>query len=359
MNTPITDENTSTTNKNIPIVNGNTTSAGQQDSSPILQIRNLSKHFPSASGKPLVAVNDVSISIEQGEVLGIVGESGCGKSTLARTVLRLVEPTKGQILYAGQDLSKLKKHELKSMRKAAQIVFQDPFGALNPQHRVGQIIEEPLLVHNLGNRQQRGTRVTELLELVGLPTDATKNYPHEFSGGQRQRIAIARALASNPSFLVCDEAVSALDVSVQSQILNLLMELRQRLNLAMMFISHDLSVIRHISDRVAVMYLGKIVESAPTEQIMNNPQHPYTQALLSAIPHPLAERKTRIILEGELPDPADPPTGCIFHTRCHKRHSDVDARCIGTVPRLRDYSADHSVACHLHVQQDVQPGSGG
>jgi oligopeptide/dipeptide ABC transporter ATP-binding protein len=336
-----------------------TPSTNKKDSSSILQVRNLSKHFPSSSAKPLVAVNNVSISINQGEVLGIVGESGCGKSTLGRTVLRLIEPTKGEILYEGRDITKLKRHELKSMRKNAQIVFQDPFGALNPQHSVGQLIEEPLLVHKLGNRQQRASRVTELLDLVGLPTDANKNYPHEFSGGQRQRIAIARALASNPSFLVCDEAVSALDVSVQSQILNLLMELRQRLNLAMMFISHDLSVIRHISDRVAVMYLGKIVESAPTEQIMNNPQHPYTQALLSAIPHPLAERKTRIILQGELPDPADPPKGCIFHTRCHKRHPSVDAQCVETVPELREHFADHSVACHLHVQQDIHTGSGG
>ncbi len=358
MNTPMNDGDSTITDTNAPKVEGITPGIDKHDSSPILQVKNLFKHYPSTSSKPLVAVNNVSISISQGEVLGIVGESGCGKSTLGRTVLRLVEPTTGQILYSGRDISKLKRTELKSMRKDAQIIFQDPFGALNPQHCVGQIIEEPLVVHNLGNRQQRASRVTELLELVGLPVDANKNYPHEFSGGQRQRIAIARALASSPSFLVCDEAVSALDVSVQSQILNLLMDLQQRLNLAMMFISHDLSVIRHISDRVAVMYLGKIVESAPTEQIMNNPQHPYTQALLAAIPHPLSERKTRIILQGELPDPADPPTGCIFHTRCHKRHSDVHAQCIGTVPVLREHSVDHSVACHLHFQQDVQTGSG-
>jgi oligopeptide/dipeptide ABC transporter ATP-binding protein len=250
----------------------NTPITDKQNSTPILQVRNLFKHYPSTSGKPLVAVNDVSISINQGEVLGTVGESGCG---------------------------------------------------------ISQIIEEPLLVHSLGNRQLCVSRVTELLELVGLPTDSSKNYRHEFSGGQRQRIAIARAPASNPFFLVCDEAVSALDVSVQSQILNLLMELRQRLNLAMMFISHDLSVIRHISDRVAVMYLGKIVDSAPTEKFMNNPQHPYTQALLSAIPHPLTERKTRIVLQGELPDPANPPTGCIFHARCHKRHLGLYMQCVG------------------------------
>ena len=331
---------------------GNTSST-----SFVLQVRHLFKEYPSKSGKSLVAVNDVSFSIEPGEVLGIVGESGCGKSTLGRTVLRLAEPTKGDIIYEGRHLSSLNRSELKAIRKDAQIIFQDPFGSLNPQHSVGQIIEEPLLVHKLGDRRERAARVVELLDLVGLPTNAGKNYPHEFSGGQRQRIAIARALASNPSFLVCDEAVSALDVSVQSQILNLLMELRQRLNLAMMFISHDLSVIRHISDRVAVMYLGKIVESAPTEQIMNHPQHPYTQALLSAIPHPLADRKTRVVLKGELPDATNPPSGCVFHTRCHKRVAAVDKQCVGIVPELREISSDCSVACHLHFQDNVLEGS--
>lgn len=342
---------------NTPISASTTTNADKQDLVTIVQVQNLSKHFPATRGKPLVAVNDVSLSINQGEVLGIVGESGCGKSTLGRMVLRLIEPTTGKILYAGCDISRQKKRHLKSMRKDAQIVFQDPFGALNPQHRVSQIIEEPLLVHKLGNRQQRAARVVELLELVGLPSDAGNNYPHEFSGGQRQRIAIARALASRPSFLVCDEAVSALDVSVQSQILNLLMELRQRLNLAMLFISHDLSVIRHISDRVAVMYLGKIVEMAPTEQIMKNPQHPYTQALLSAIPHPLAVRNTRIILQGELPDPSNPPSGCVFHTRCQRRKAEGDAQCVDNVPELREISSHRHVACHLPCQTIVQKGS--
>lgn len=326
----------------------NTKKESHPKAAPVLQVQNLFKHYSGKNGKHLVAVNGVSFSIGEGEVLGIVGESGCGKSTLGHTVLRLIEPTSGKITYLGQDIATLKGTALKSLRKEAQIVFQDPFGALNPHHTVGRIIAEPLLVHRLGNRQQRSFRVAELLELVGLPTDAGTKYPHEFSGGQRQRIAIARALASNPSFLVCDEAVSALDVSVQSQILNLLMDLRRHLNLAMMFISHDLSVIRHISDRVAVMYLGKIVENAPTEELMNNPMHPYTQALLSAIPHPLAEQQMRIILQGELPDATNPPTGCVFHTRCHKRNAGIDLKCVSTMPEMQVLFNNRQVACHLH-----------
>jgi len=310
----------------------NSQKASHQQPVPVLQVENLCKHYPGKNGKQLIAVNGVSFSIGEGEVLGIVGESGCGKSTLGHTVLRLIEPTSGKIAYLGQDIATLKGAALKSFRQEAQIVFQDPFGALNPQHTVGRIIAEPLLVHGLGNRQQRLSRVAELLELVGLPTDAGAKYPHEFSGGQRQRIAIARALASSPSFLVCDEAVSALDVSVQSQILNLLMDLRRHLNLAMMFISHDLSVIRHISDRVAVMYLGKIVESAPTDTLMNNPMHPYTQALLSAIPHPLAEQQMRVILRGELPS--------------------VDLKCVSKVPEMQTYANDRQIACHLHTEEN-------
>jgi len=329
----------------------NTHKSHHQNTTPVLQVQNLFKHYRGKNGKKVNAVNDVSFSINEGEVLGIVGESGCGKSTLGRTVLRLVEATRGKIVYLGRDIATFRGAELTSFRQQAQIVFQDPFGALNPQHRVGRVIAEPLLVHKLGDRKQRSSRVAELLELVGLPIDASDKYPHEFSGGQRQRIAIARALASNPTFLVCDEAVSALDVSVQSQILNLLMELRQQLNLAMMFISHDLSVIRHISDRVAVMYLGKIVECAATEELMNNPMHPYTQALLSAVPHPLAEQQRRIILHGELPDAANPPAGCVFHTRCHKRNTSVELKCVSVMPELRDCANDRQVACHLPVQQ--------
>lgn len=319
----------------------------QHNPQPVLDVQKLVKHYRGKKGKRLIAVNDVSLSIKRGEVLGIVGESGCGKSSLGRTVLRLTEATQGKVLFSGRDIATLNGQALKTLRKEAQIIFQDPFGALNPQHTVGRIVGEPLVVHSMGNRQERASRVAELLEMVKLPPDANRKYPHEFSGGQRQRIAIARALASNPSFLVCDEAVSALDVSVQSQILNLLMELRQRLNLAMMFISHDLSVIRHISDHVAVMYLGKIVENSPTEELMNNPQHPYTQALLSAIPHPLAERPSRIILHGEPPDAANPPDGCVFHTRCHKRNESVDTKCVGTMPELQHISDKRFVACHL------------
>ncbi|MFK7853906.1 MAG: ABC transporter ATP-binding protein, partial [Granulosicoccus sp.] len=306
----------------------NTQFAIDKSASPLVEVQNLVKYYAGKNGKQLRALNDLSFTIKEGEVLGVVGESGCGKSTLGRTVLRLLEPTSGKVLFAGRDIASFRGQELKSLRRQAQIIFQDPFGALNPQHTIGKIIGEPLRVHKLGDRQQRLQRVRELLQLVGLPSDAVSKHPHEFSGGQRQRVAIARALASGPSFLVCDEAVSALDVSVQSQILNLLMELRERLNLAMIFISHDLSVIRHVSDRIAVMYLGEIVEFAPTEELMRNPQHPYSQALLSAIPHPLEQRDSRVVLQGELPDPEDPPTGCVFHTRCHKRHAGVDIQCV-------------------------------
>lgn len=325
-----------------------------QSTVPIIEARNLVKFYAGKSGKQLRALNDLSFSINEGEVLGIVGESGCGKSTLGRTVLRLLDLTSGEVLFAGHDIAKFKGQQLKSLRRQAQIVFQDPFGALNPQHTIGEIIGEPLLVHRLGDRQQRLERVRELLQLVGLPSDAVRKYPHEFSGGQRQRVAIARALASGPRFLVCDEAVSALDVSVQSQILNLLMELREQLNLAMMFISHDLSVIRHVSDRIAVMYLGEIVEFAPTEELMSNPQHPYSRALLSAIPHALELRDSRVVLQGELPDPENPPTGCVFHTRCHKRHAGVDVQCVQKEPILQLLSDEHSVACHLYDQNIQQ-----
>jgi oligopeptide/dipeptide ABC transporter ATP-binding protein len=323
---------------------------GAQSPSTLVEVSNLSKRFPTAGGKQIVALDNVSFSIKRGEVLGVVGESGCGKSTLGRTLLRLEEPTQGQIFFDGRDITAMKGQQLKSLRKDAQIVFQDPFGALNPQHKVGKLIGEPLQVHKLGNRKAQALRVLELLDWVDLPADAVSHYCHEFSGGQRQRIAIARALASNPTFLVCDEAVSALDVSIQSQILNLLMDLRQRLDLSMLFISHDLSVIRHICDRVAVMYLGRVVETADTKTIMDNPQHPYTRALLSAIPHPLELQKTRIVLTGEMPDPAYPPSGCNFHTRCQARHEGVDKLCIGTVPELRLHASQSNVACHLCFQ---------
>ncbi len=280
----------------------------------LLELDNLSKTYPGG----VRAVSEVSLTIEAGEVLGVVGESGCGKSTLGRTLLRLIEPSGGSIHFAGRDLTKLSRHDMKAVRRDLQVIFQDPFGSLNPRHTVGYIIAEPLVVHRVGDRQARAKRVAELLNIVGLPEDAASRYPHEFSGGQRQRIAIARALALEPKLLVADEAVSALDVSIQSQIINLIAELRQKMNLAILFISHDLSVIRHVSDRIAVMYLGRIVEIGPTEAIMNAPKHPYTQALLSAVPRPGVTRADRVILKGELPDPANPPAGCAFHTRCPK-----------------------------------------
>ena len=280
----------------------------------LLELDNLSKTYPGG----VRAVSEVSLTIEAGEVLGVVGESGCGKSTLGRTLLRLIEPSGGSIHFAGRDLTKLSRHDMKAVRRDLQVIFQDPFGSLNPRHTVGYIIAEPLIVHHVGDRQTRARRVAELLNIVGLPEDAASRYPHEFSGGQRQRIAIARALALEPKLLVADEAVSALDVSIQSQIINLIAELRQKMNLAILFISHDLSVIRHVSDRIAVMYLGRIVEIGPTEAIMTAPKHPYTQALLSAVPRPGVTRADRVILKGELPDPANPPAGCAFHTRCPK-----------------------------------------
>ncbi|MFK4810684.1 ABC transporter ATP-binding protein [Devosia sp. ZW T5_3] len=280
----------------------------------LLELDNLSKTYPGG----VRAVSEVSLTIEAGEVLGVVGESGCGKSTLGRTLLRLIEPSGGSIHFAGRDLTKLSRHDMKAVRRDLQVIFQDPFGSLNPRHTVGYIIAEPLVVHHVGDRQARARRVAELLNIVGLPEDAASRYPHEFSGGQRQRIAIARALALEPKLLVADEAVSALDVSIQSQIINLIAELRQKMNLAILFISHDLSVIRHVSDRIAVMYLGRIVEIGPTEAIMTAPKHPYTQALLSAVPRPGVTRADRVVLKGELPDPANPPAGCAFHTRCPK-----------------------------------------
>jgi len=282
----------------------------------LLDVRNLSKTYPGADGATVRAVSDVSFEIGEGEVLGVVGESGCGKSTLGRAMLRLIEPSGGEVHFNGQDLVQLSRGQMKPVRRDLQIIFQDPFGALNPRHKVGTLIGEPLDVHGVGTREERKARVRELLQLVGLPDGAETRYPHEFSGGQRQRIAIARALALNPKLLVADEAVSALDVSIQSQIINLIAQLQRQLNLSILFISHDLSVIRHVSDRIAVMYLGRIVEIGPAEAVMDRPRHPYTQALLSAIPRPGIRERNRIVLQGELPDPAHPPSGCPFHTRC-------------------------------------------
>ncbi len=314
----------------------------------LLSLENLSKTYPGAGGSTVKAVTDVSLEIKPGEVLGIVGESGCGKSTLGRTLLRLIEPNGGRILFEGKDITALSRGALKPFRRDMQVIFQDPFGSLNPRHSVGAIIAEPLKVHGIGNRASRQARVAELLSLVGLPEDAASRYPHEFSGGQRQRIAIARALALNPKLLIADEAVSALDVSIQSQIINLIAELQEKLGLAIIFISHDLSVIRHVSDRIAVMYLGRIIEIGPSEAIMETPRHPYTQALLSAIPRPNVPRGERIVLKGELPDPANPPAGCAFHTRCPW----AMPICTTDRPELADRETGDGgtveTACHLY-----------
>ena len=313
--------------------------------SALLQVRGLTQHYRSAGGGSLRALEDVSFSLDQGEVLGIVGESGCGKSTLARAVLRLVQPTAGEVLFEGVDVLRLGRAALARRRRDMQIVFQDPFGSLNPRHRVKTLIGEPLTIHGVPGV---AARVAELLHLVGLPPDCGRRYAHEFSGGQRQRIAIARALALSPKLLVADEPVSSLDVSIQSQIINLISDLKLRLGLAMLFISHDLSVVRHVSARIAVMYLGRIVEIGPAEDIFATPAHPYTQALLSAVPQqPGAPKRHRIVLEGELPDPANPPPGCAFHGRCVHARPECSRIRPELVPR-RLPNARRDIACHLH-----------
>lgn len=315
----------------------------------LLQISGLTKWFPIKKWffekkAWIKAVDGVDFDIYKGETLGIAGESGCGKSTLLRTVLRLIEPTEGTIVYDGTDITHMPTKELRKIRRHMQIVFQDPYSALDGRMKVGQIIEEPLIINKLyPDKKERMARVAELMQQVGLDPSYTDRYPHEFSGGQRQRIVIARALATNPQLLVCDEAVSALDVSVRAQVLNLLADLQKDLNLTYLFISHDLSVIEHICDRVAIMYLGKVVEIGTKEDIFNNPQHPYTKALLSAIPKiGKKDRSDRIILQGDVPSPANPPVGCRFHTRC----AYATEQC-KTVPPMADMGNGHFVACHM------------
>jgi oligopeptide transport system ATP-binding protein len=317
---------------------------------PLIEVRELRKHFPLAGGflgrarAWVRAVDGVSLTVEPGETLGLVGESGSGKSTLGRLMLRLIEPTSGEVAFEGRSLLALGAGELRALRRDMQIVFQDPYGSLDPRMRVEDIVGEGLAIHRIGTREERRRRVAELLELVGLSPEAARRYPHEFSGGQRQRVGIARALAVGPRFVVADEAVSALDVSVQAQILNLLHDLRRRLGLTMLFIAHDLRVIEHLSDRVAVMYLGKIVELAPREEIYRNPRHPYTRALLSAVPVPdPRQRKQRMVLRGDVPSPVQPPTGCAFHPRC-PHAEDV---CRTVVPPLVAGRGGHAVACHV------------
>jgi peptide/nickel transport system ATP-binding protein len=327
----------------------------------LVEVENLKVWFPIKSGIVLdrhigdiKAVDDVTFEIRRGETLGLVGESGCGKSTVGRTILRLYQPTDGKIRFDGQDITNLRESELRPLRRRMQMVFQDPFASLNPRHSVGRIVGEPLRVHGLAKRRQVGKRVRELLEIVGLPADAAGRYPHEFSGGQRQRIGLARSLALNPDFIVCDEPVSALDVSIQAQIINLLEGLQTDFDLTYLFIAHDLAVVRHISDRIAVMYLGWIVEISPAEELYDNPLHPYTISLLSAvpIPDPAVERdRETILLAGDLPSPANPPPACRFHTRCPYVQP---TRCRDEVPPLRKLSSGHSVACHW--AEDIKAG---
>lgn len=315
----------------------------------ILEVKNLKKWFPIKSGlflrtrNHVRAVDDVSFKISAGETLGLVGESGCGKSTLARTILRLIEPTAGSIIFDGKDISATPKEEMRKERRNMQIIFQDPFGSLHPKMKIGAIIGEPLKIHGIGSKAEIRERVEQLIKVVGLTPEYLNRFPHEFSGGQRQRIVIARALALNPKLLVCDEPVSALDVSVRSQILNLLEDLQEEFKLTYLFISHDLSVVEHICSKVAVMYLGNIVELASKEELFNNPRHPYTQALLSSIPNiDIKNRKKRITLEGDIPSPINPPAGCKFRTRCRY----AEERC-KNAPEFRDIGDGHYAACWL------------
>jgi oligopeptide transport system ATP-binding protein len=337
-----------------PLPGGSSNSDGPDYSQPpILQVRNLKKYFPIKKGAifskqvgAVKAVDDVSFDLWPGETLGMVGESGCGKSTTGRAILQLHKPTAGSVVFEGQELTTLNNQQMRQVRRDLQIVFQDPYASLNPRMTVGNIIAEPLIIHQIGSKEQRRQRVRELLDIVGLNPAFTNRYPHEFSGGQRQRIGIARALALQPKLIICDEPVSALDVSIQAQVMNLLEDLQKEFNLTYLFIAHDLAVVKHVSSRVAVMYLGKIVELAEADKLYEDPQHPYTQALLSSIPvadPEVARRKDRIVLTGDVPSPANPPSGCPFHERCWKMQS----VCKQQMPplELKDGDPGHQVAC--------------
>src|SRR5690625_3054248 len=320
-----------------------------EEKTPILNIEGLKKYFPvrgvfgglGGIKGYVKAVNDISVKLYEGETYGLVGESGCGKSTAGRSVLRLTEPTEGRITYHGQDILQLSGKEMQELRRDMQMVFQDPYSSLNPRKRIGKILEEPLIIQSIGDKKERVDRVMEIMEKVGMRPEHYYRFPHEFSGGQRQRFGLARALVVNPKVIICDEPVSALDVSIQSQIINLLQSLQEELNLSFLFIAHDISVVRHISYRIGVMYLGKIVEEAPTDSLFNEQLHPYTQALFSAVPLPdPKQKKERIILKGDLPSPLNPPSGCVFHTRCPYA-MDI---CMQAEPEKKEMGKDHFVA---------------
>jgi oligopeptide transport system ATP-binding protein len=333
--------------------------ARESGETPLLEVRHVKKYFPIRKGvlqrevAHVHAVDDVTFAVRAGETLGLVGESGCGKSTLGRTLIRLLEPTAGEVVFQGTHIEKLGRRRLRPLRREMQMVFQDPYASLNPRKRVGTIVSDPMRIHDLGNRAEQKKRVGEILETVGLSPEHYNRFPHEFSGGQRQRIGIARALALRPKLIIADEPVSALDVSIQSQMLNLLDDLQNELQLTYIFIAHDLGVVRHVSDRIAVMYLGKIVELSPAEELYTRPIMPYTEALLSAVPIPdpdLAEKRERIVLEGDVPSPINPPSGCRFHPRC-RYATDI---CKRVEPPLVDYGNSHLAACHHPLNVDEE-----
>lgn len=323
------------------------------NNTPLLKVEHLHKEFPTGSGfmggkfskKVVSAVNDLSFEIRAGETFGLVGESGCGKSTTGRAIMHLDPPTSGKVYFEGRDISKMNKKELKAMRREMQFIFQDPYASLNPRMTIGEIISEPMVIHGIGTPEERIERVRELLDVVGLNPEHINRYPHEFSGGQRQRVGIARSFILRPKLIICDEPVSALDVSIQAQVLNLLKDLQKQYGTAYLFIAHDLSVVQHISDRVAVMYLGKMVELSDWKSLYAEPNHPYTQALLSAVPIPdpdVQQSRKRIILAGDPPSPIDPPSGCRFHTRCPI----AQAKCSEEIPEFREIGDGHFCACH-------------
>lgn len=323
------------------------------ETGPLLNVQGLKKYFPVTGplGRlggikgQVKAINDVSFQLYRGETYGLVGESGSGKSTTGKTIMRLQEPTSGKVIYKNQNIIHFSKKELLPVRKNLQMVFQDPYSSLNPRIRIGKALEEPLAIHSLANKSERRERVFDILDKVGLQIEHYYHYPHEFSGGQRQRLGIARALISNPEIIICDEPVSALDVSIQSQVINLLQQLQEDFYLTYLFITHDISVVRHISNRIGVLYLGKIVEEAPTESLFDSPSHPYTQALFSAVPGKhFKQGRERIVLKGEIPSPLSPPSGCMFHTRCPVA-KDI---CKAVIPQMTKIAPRHYVACHLY-----------